>query len=85
MTLRTAIAPRVRSEAGVFRVSDGSRLAASEAAELASGWGAAPSNARLTRHDGEMIARLHRDARAVAPGSLYSNATGGCVRNGGPP
>jgi hypothetical protein len=48
MTLRTAIAtlmalaPRDRSAAAVFRVRDGSRLAASEIAELASSWGMAP-------------------------------------------
>lgn len=45
MTLRTAIAtlmtlaPRDRSDAAIFRVRDGSRLASSEIAELASDWG----------------------------------------------
>ena len=48
MTLRTAVAtlmalaPRARSEAAVFRVCDGSRLAASEIADLASDWGMTP-------------------------------------------
>ena len=48
MTLRTAVAtlmalaPRARSEAAVFRVRDGSRLAASEIADLATEWGIAP-------------------------------------------
>ncbi len=45
MTLRTAVAtlmqlaPRERSEAAIFRVRDGVRLAESEVAELASHWG----------------------------------------------
>lgn len=49
MTLRTAIAtvmplaPRERAEAAIFRVRDGSRLATSEIAELASEWGIAPT------------------------------------------
>lgn len=49
MTLRTAIAtvmplaPRQRAEAAIFRVRDGSRLATSEIAELASEWGIAPT------------------------------------------
>ena len=48
MTLRTAVAtlmalaPRDRSEAAIFRVRDGVRLAQSEIAELASEWGMAP-------------------------------------------
>lgn len=48
MTLRTAIAtlmalaPRERSEAAIYRVRDGSRLAASEVTELASSWGMTP-------------------------------------------
>lgn len=48
MTLRTAIAtlmalaPRERSEAAIFRIRDGSRLASSEVAELASDWGMTP-------------------------------------------
>lgn len=48
MTLRTAVAtlmalaPRERSDAAIFRVRDGSRLAASEITELASEWGMAP-------------------------------------------
>ena len=48
MTLRTAIAtlmavaPRERSEAAIFRVRDGSRLASSEITELASEWGMTP-------------------------------------------
>lgn len=48
MTLRTAIAtlmalaPRERSEAAIYRVRDGSRLASSEVAELASDWGMTP-------------------------------------------
>jgi len=48
MTLRTAIAtlmavaPRDRSEAAIFRVRDGSRLASSEITELASEWGMTP-------------------------------------------
>ena len=48
MTLRTAVttlmllAPRERSEAAIFRVRDGVRLAQSEIAELASGWGIEP-------------------------------------------
>ena len=48
MTLRTAIAtlmalaPRERSDAAIFRVRDGSRLATSEITELASEWGMAP-------------------------------------------
>ena len=48
MTLRTAIAtlmalaPRDRSDAAIFRVRDGSRLATSEITELASEWGMAP-------------------------------------------
>jgi hypothetical protein len=37
-----ALAPRDRSAAAVFRVRDGSRLAASEIAELASSWGMPP-------------------------------------------
>lgn len=49
MTLRTAVAtlmqlaPRERSEAAIFRVRDGQRLAESEVAELASHWGIAPA------------------------------------------
>jgi hypothetical protein len=49
MTLRTAIAtlmalaPRDLSEAAIFRVRDGVRLASSEIAELASDWGIAPT------------------------------------------
>lgn len=49
MTLRTAIAtviplaPRQRAEAAIFRVRDGSQLATSEIAELASEWGIAPT------------------------------------------
>lgn len=49
MTLRTAIttlmalAPRERSEVAIFRIRDGSRLAASEIAELASSWGMTPT------------------------------------------
>jgi len=45
ITLRTAVAtlmqlaPRERSEAAIFRVRDGVRLAESEVAELASNWG----------------------------------------------
>ena len=48
MTLRTAVAtlialaPRERTDAAVFRVRDGSRLAASEIADLASDWGMTP-------------------------------------------
>ena len=48
MTLRTAVAtlmalaPRDQSEAAIFRVRDGVRLAQSEIAELASEWGMAP-------------------------------------------
>lgn len=48
MTLRTAIAtlmalaPRERTEAAIFRIRDGSRLAASEVTELASEWGMTP-------------------------------------------
>ena len=48
MTLRTAIAtlmalaPHDRSDAAVFRVRDGSRLASSEITELASEWGMTP-------------------------------------------
>lgn len=48
MTLRTAIAtlmalaPRERSEAAIFRIRDGSRLASSEVTELASEWGMTP-------------------------------------------
>lgn len=48
MTLRTAIAtlmalaPREQSDAAVFRVRDGSRLASSEITELASEWGMTP-------------------------------------------
>lgn len=48
MTLRTAIAtlmalaPRERTEAAIYRVRDGSRLASSEVAELASDWGMTP-------------------------------------------
>ncbi|UPK33688.1 hypothetical protein IVB18_36705 [Bradyrhizobium sp. 186] len=48
MMLRTAIAtlmalaPRDRSDAAIFRVRDGSRLASNEIAELASDWGMAP-------------------------------------------
>ncbi|AMA59538.1 hypothetical protein [Bradyrhizobium sp. CCGE-LA001] len=48
MTLRTAVAtlmalaPRDRSEAAIFRVRNGVRLAQSEIAELASEWGMAP-------------------------------------------
>jgi hypothetical protein len=48
MTLRTAVAtlmalaPRDRSEAAIFRVRDGVRLAQSEIADLASEWGMAP-------------------------------------------
>ena len=48
MTLRTAIAtlmalaPRERSDAAIFRIRDGSRLPASEVAELASDWGMTP-------------------------------------------
>ncbi|KYG21452.1 hypothetical protein SE92_15270 [Bradyrhizobium sp. AT1] len=49
MTLRTAVAtlmqlaPRERSEAAIFRVRDGVRLAQSEIAELASSWDIAPA------------------------------------------
>ncbi len=49
MTLRTAIArlmalaPRERSNATIFRVRDGSRLASGEIAELASSWGIMPT------------------------------------------
>ena len=49
MTLRTAVAtlmqlaPRERSEAAIFRVRDGVRLAESEVAELATSWGIAPT------------------------------------------
>ncbi|OAF02865.1 hypothetical protein AYJ54_24965 [Bradyrhizobium centrolobii] len=49
MTLRTAIAtlmalaPRDRPDAAIFRVRDGSRLAGSEIAELASDWGITPT------------------------------------------
>jgi hypothetical protein len=49
MTLRSAIstlmllAPRERSEAAIFRVRDGVRLAQSEIAELASHWGISPT------------------------------------------
>src|SRR5438874_11253598 len=48
MRLRTAIAtlmalaPRERSDAAIFRVRDGSRLASSEISELASDWGMMP-------------------------------------------
>ena len=48
MTLRTAVAtlmalaPRERSDAAIFRVRDGVRLASSEIAELASDWGMTP-------------------------------------------
>lgn len=48
MTLRTAIAtlmalaPHERTEAAIYRVRDGSRLASSEVAELASDWGMTP-------------------------------------------
>jgi hypothetical protein len=56
MTLRTAIAtlmqlaPRERSEAAIFRVRDGVRLASSEVAELASSWGIEPTpNVRSPR------------------------------------
>lgn len=48
MTLRTAIAtvmalaPRQRSEAAIFRIRDGSRLASREIAELAADWGVTP-------------------------------------------
>ena len=49
MTLRTAVetltrlAPHERSEAAIFRVRDGVRLAQSEIAELASTWGIEPA------------------------------------------
>ncbi|MCP3374923.1 hypothetical protein [Bradyrhizobium cajani] len=48
MTLRTAVAtlmalaPRERSDAAIFRIRDGSRLATSEITELASEWGMTP-------------------------------------------
>ncbi|RXG87058.1 MULTISPECIES: hypothetical protein [Bradyrhizobium] len=48
MTLRTAIAtlmalaPRDRSDAAIFRVRDGSRLATREITDLASEWGMTP-------------------------------------------
>ncbi|HEV2159215.1 hypothetical protein [Bradyrhizobium sp.] len=48
MTLRTAIAtlmalaPNERSDAAIFRVRDGSRLASSEITDLASNWGMTP-------------------------------------------
>jgi hypothetical protein len=48
MTLRTAVAtlmalgPRERTDAAIFRIRDGSRLASSEIAELASDWGMTP-------------------------------------------
>ena len=48
MTLRTAVAtlmalaPRERSEAAIFRVRDGVRLASSEITELAADWGMTP-------------------------------------------
>ncbi|MGY4626390.1 hypothetical protein [Bradyrhizobium sp. USDA 4486] len=48
MTLRSAIATlmalgeRERSDAAIFRIRDGSRLASSEIAELASDWGMTP-------------------------------------------
>jgi len=48
MTLRTAVAtlmalaPGDRSEAAIFRIRDGVRLAQSEIADLASEWGMAP-------------------------------------------
>ena len=49
MTLRTAVAtlmalaPRERSDAAIFRVRDGVRLAQSEIAELASHWDIEPT------------------------------------------
>ena len=49
MTLRTAVTtlvlltPRERTDAAIFRVRDGVRLAASEIAELASEWGITPA------------------------------------------
>ncbi|WP_407184795.1 hypothetical protein [Bradyrhizobium centrosematis] len=56
MTLRTAVAtlmqlaPHERSEAAIFRVRDGVRLAQSEVAELASHWGIDPTpNVRSPR------------------------------------
>src|SRR3954470_18872264 len=48
MTLRTAVAtlmalaPHERTDAAIFRVRDGVRLASSEIAELASEWGMTP-------------------------------------------
>ncbi len=56
MTLRTAVAtlmqltPRERSEAAIYRVRDGQRLAESEVAELASTWDITPApNVRSPR------------------------------------
>jgi hypothetical protein len=49
MTLRTAVAtlmalaPRERTDAAIFRVRDGVRLASNEITELASEWGITPA------------------------------------------
>ncbi len=74
MTLRTAVealmllAPRQRSEAVIFRVRDGVRLAQSEVAELASHWGIQPApNVRSPKlvpeqHWQDVVRGMVRDA-----------------------
>ncbi|KRP99545.1 MULTISPECIES: hypothetical protein [Bradyrhizobium] len=74
MTLRTAVetlmllAPRERSEAAIYRVRDGVRLAQSEVAELASHWGIQPApNVRSPRlvpeqHWQDVVRGMVRDA-----------------------
>ncbi|MBH5400830.1 hypothetical protein HZZ13_24070 [Bradyrhizobium sp. CNPSo 4010] len=74
MTLRTAVetlmllAPRERSEAAIFRVRDGVRLAQSEIAELATHWGIEPTpNVRSPKlvpeqHWQDIIRGMVRDA-----------------------
>jgi hypothetical protein len=74
MTLRTAVetlmllAPRQRSEAAIFRVRDGVRLAQSEIAELASNWGIRPAphvrSPKLVpeRHWQDVVRSMVRDA-----------------------
>ncbi len=74
MTLRTAIAtlmtlaPRERSEAAIFRVCDGARLATHEIADLASEWNVTPvANVRSPglvpdRHWPDIIRGMVREA-----------------------
>mgnify|MGYP002652443245 CR=1 FL=1 len=82
MTLRTAITtlmllpPRERTDAAIFRVRDGVRLAQSEIAELASNWGIAPTAvAMLADHLMDPQGRaLHRVQLEIRPDNAPSLA-----------